>query len=147
MTSMTLTITSLLSHYWTGDDPEPTRRMQLRDWIEDLAEFTSSQVQWAAREWRRTQSLRPTIADIRRLATHAQQNDLRKSAIDRSSSIDAETRRMWQEPEYQGDSRTPQRRRLDAIQRNEERYRRAAECRRATKPENRPEPSTDAHFR
>ena len=74
-------VSKLLSHFATADEPLSVRRGIAEDWIEDLAEFTTAQLEWACREWRRTQSLRPAIADIRRLATQAQHNDLERLAL------------------------------------------------------------------
>lgn len=61
------TISRLMSHYWTADDPIESRREQIIDWIEDLIEFGAAAVADACREWRQTQSRRPTPADIRKL--------------------------------------------------------------------------------
>jgi len=74
-------ITRLLGHFATSAEPLAVRRLIAADWLEDLAEFTVPQVSWACREWRRTQSLRPTIAEIRRLACQAQHDDLERLAL------------------------------------------------------------------
>lgn len=60
-------ISRLLSHFWTADDPEPARQAQIEDWIGDLIEFGAETASRACAEWRRGQSQRPTIADIRKL--------------------------------------------------------------------------------
>jgi hypothetical protein len=60
-------ISTLLSHFWTADDPPAIREAQLGDWIEDLQEFPASIVASACQEWRRGQIKRPLIADIRHL--------------------------------------------------------------------------------
>ena len=60
-------VSRLLNHYWTGDDPAAVRKAQIADWLEDLREFSLAIVANAIREWRRTETRRPTIADIRKL--------------------------------------------------------------------------------
>lgn len=70
-----------MSHYWTADDPIEARREQVRDWIEDLVEFGPATVADACREWRRTQSRRPTPADIRRLCVDSRQARIEHLAI------------------------------------------------------------------
>ena len=70
-------IARLMSHYWTAADPVQTRQAQLEDWLDDLVEFGPAAVAEACREWRRTQSRRPTPADIRRLAAEARAVDQR----------------------------------------------------------------------
>ncbi len=61
-------IARLLGHYWTADDDPASRRAQAEDWIDDLVEFEVGDVQNACREWRQSQTRRPTPADIRLLA-------------------------------------------------------------------------------
>jgi hypothetical protein len=60
-------IAGLLSHYWTTDDDRATRRAQIHNWIEDLKEYPLGAVEGALITWRRSQTKRPTPADIRRL--------------------------------------------------------------------------------
>lgn len=43
------------------------RKFQARDWLDDLGEFSPIVVADACQSWRRSQSKRPTIADIRAL--------------------------------------------------------------------------------
>lgn len=112
-TAIADTVVRLLSHFATADEPLIVRREIAIDWVEDLVEFTLSQVQWATREWRRTQSLRPTIAEIRKLATQAQHNDLKARALPEPQEIE---RDLWESPQH----------RHAAIKAQEERYRRAA---------------------
>jgi hypothetical protein len=57
-------VSKLLSHYWTADDHPATRQAQIEDWIEDLVDFKIEDVEAACREWRRTQTHRPTPAQI-----------------------------------------------------------------------------------
>jgi hypothetical protein len=61
-------VARLLTHYWTAAEPIGVRQAQAEDWIEDLCEFLPAQVNEACRRWRRSQSRKPTIADIRALA-------------------------------------------------------------------------------
>jgi hypothetical protein len=66
--ALSVTVTRLLQHYWTGDDPVEARRTQLEDWIEDLREFPLATVERACQEWRRQpEPRRPLPGDIRRL--------------------------------------------------------------------------------
>jgi len=58
-------VTRLLAHYWTADDNEVARKLQIAGWIEDLVEFGPTLVNEALGDWRRTESHRPTIAQIR----------------------------------------------------------------------------------
>ena len=64
-------VSRLLNHYWTGDDPAAVRKTQIADWLEDLREFRLAIIENAIREWRRTETRRPTIADIRKLCCAA----------------------------------------------------------------------------
>lgn len=57
-----------LAHRWRGrqDDISPeVQEALILDWVEDLAEMPMWAIENAIREWRRTQSWAPTIADIR----------------------------------------------------------------------------------
>ena len=54
-----------MSHYWAADEPQAVRKAQLADWIDDLREFPAAIVAQAVAEWRRAQSKRPAISDIR----------------------------------------------------------------------------------
>ncbi len=62
-----------MSHYWTSDDAQEFRALQLADWIEDLAKFPAHHVATAVAEWRQTQSRRPTPADIIKIIGRIQQ--------------------------------------------------------------------------
>jgi hypothetical protein len=66
-------ITTLLSHYWTADEPPELRSLQIGDWLDDLAEFPAMIVAEACREWRQTERRRPLPVDIRVLCIAAQQ--------------------------------------------------------------------------
>ncbi len=57
-----------MSHYWTADDHPAVRQAQIEDWLEDLCEFGVELVRFACADWRRSQTRRPTPADIRLLA-------------------------------------------------------------------------------
>lgn len=60
-------VTTLLSHYWTAADAPEVRKLQLSDWLDDLDQFPAHVVATSCQDWRRTESRRPTIADIRRV--------------------------------------------------------------------------------
>lgn len=60
-------ITTLLSHFWTADEDPRLRKLQIADWLDDLAEFGPGIVSRAVKEWRQTETKRPTPADIRKL--------------------------------------------------------------------------------
>lgn len=64
-------IARLLLHYWTGEMSAETRRLQALDWLEDLREFGPEIVAGACGDYRRTETRRPTPADIRRLCIKA----------------------------------------------------------------------------
>lgn len=58
----------------------------MADWLEDLAEFAAPHVAEACKEWRRTQSKRPTPADIRKLALqHQSDHGARPEPIKRTA--------------------------------------------------------------
>lgn len=61
-------IARLLLHFWTPQDlSEGARKAMAQDWLTDLREFGPTIVAAACTNWRRSESRRPTIADIRRL--------------------------------------------------------------------------------
>ena len=60
-------ITRLMSHYWTANEDTRLRAALANDWLEDLRGFPAHVVANACVEWRRGQTRRPTIADIRKL--------------------------------------------------------------------------------
>lgn len=63
-----LEIGKFLAHRWRGrqDDSSPeVQEALIGDWIDDLHEFPAWAIETAIRQWRRTQSWAPTIADIR----------------------------------------------------------------------------------
>ena len=57
-------ISTLLSHFWTADDPPAIREAQLGDWIDDLSRFPAPLVADACKRWRMTDRRKPTPADI-----------------------------------------------------------------------------------
>jgi predicted hydrolase (HD superfamily) len=126
-------VAKLLNHFGTVDEPAAVRKAIARDWVDDLAEFTVSQVAAACREWRRNCTIRPTIAEIRNLAVQAQHED-RQAIPDQRVGLDAEMIRLWQRAEYGGDTRTWQQRRAAALERQEARYHRAAAWRNQAVP-------------
>lgn len=71
----------LLAHYWASDEPPALRRVIADDWLEDLEEFGPELVGTACREWRRTQTRRPTPADMRALAIAEQRYRAERIAI------------------------------------------------------------------
>lgn len=72
-------ISLLLSFYWLGNEDEVLRREQARAWLEDLQEFSVSVVASACKEWRRMNTKRPMIADIRRLCVEESELQAMKS--------------------------------------------------------------------
>lgn len=65
-------IATLLSHYWTTAEDQALRRAQASDWLADLEEFAPHIVTSSCAMWRRTESRRPTPADIRKLCLELQ---------------------------------------------------------------------------
>jgi hypothetical protein len=64
-------VLALLSHFPAkGIAPEVEQLIAL-DWAEDLGEFPGWAIDQAARDWRRTQKWRPSIAEMRRLCGEA----------------------------------------------------------------------------
>lgn len=58
-------ITRLLAHFWAANEDSRLRAALAQDWLADLCEFSESVVADACQAWRRSESRRPTIADIR----------------------------------------------------------------------------------
>jgi hypothetical protein len=121
-----------LQHYWTGDDDPATRQAQIEDWIEDLGDFPVAVVTVACRDWRHgyERTRRPLPGDIRALCIKAQRAELERKQLTDANAHRDEILKDWQRPEYDGDRRSAEQRRNDAIERQEARYRRAAEWRR-----------------
>ena len=61
------TVSTLLSHYWTGDEDPRVRALQIADWVSDLQRFGGEIVSRACAEWRTTETRRPVPADLYRL--------------------------------------------------------------------------------
>lgn len=76
-------ITTLLSHYWTADDDERLRDLQLGDWLDDLGNYDAPDVATAIKQWRHSQTRRPTPADIVKLvgAIHSERARSRHHAL------------------------------------------------------------------
>jgi hypothetical protein len=58
-------ILRLLSHYWSTNENEALREAQARDWLADLKDFSPEIVAEACGNWRRGETKRPMISDIR----------------------------------------------------------------------------------
>ncbi|MDE2097132.1 MAG: hypothetical protein KGL39_07790 [Patescibacteria group bacterium] len=79
------------------------RALQVADWLEDLGEFAAADVAAACLEWRRSETKRPTIADIRKiiLASKPPRRESSRSTVsqawldsaDRRAAIENEPRR------------------------------------------------------
>jgi hypothetical protein len=67
-------ILTLMGNYWTRDESREARALLVDSWLEDLEEFGPEPVAGACREWRRHQTHRPRIADIRKLCIELQEN-------------------------------------------------------------------------
>jgi len=65
-------------HYWTAQQlPDTARAAIAQDWVDDLAEFSPEIVAEACTAWRRSQTRRPTPADLRELCGLAQRRSTR----------------------------------------------------------------------
>jgi hypothetical protein len=73
-------IMTLLAMYWTADESPEIRALVADAWLEDLEEFDAEILADACREWRRGQTHRPNIADIRKLCIEAQESRTLKLA-------------------------------------------------------------------
>jgi len=85
-------VSRLMGHYWLATEPEPVRRAQLEDWLDDLIEFKSEIVADACRQWRRTGIRRPLPSDIRRFCVELQRQEQERGAIAGPSDMDAYAR-------------------------------------------------------
>lgn len=66
-------IARLLLHFWTPQDlSDGARKAMAEDWLTDLREFGPDLVAEACSRWRRSETKRPAIADIRRLCIDEQ---------------------------------------------------------------------------
>lgn len=73
-----------LSHFWAANEDSRLRAAIAQDWLADMGEFHESVVAEACQEWRRAETKRPTIADIRKLcmeATHAPEQGATPRAV------------------------------------------------------------------
>lgn len=124
-------LTTLLSLYWMPNEPAELREAQMTMWLEDLEAFDVPVIADAIKEWRQQPGgRRPTPGDIYQLCTGHNQANRQLLAIEsRHQSHMGEMQDMWSRPEYEGDERSWQQRRQEAIEAQEDRYRRAAELR------------------
>ncbi len=67
-------VMTLLSHYWTAADSPEFRKLQMNDWLDDLSPFPAMFVAEACKDWRQTQTRRPTPAEILKLTREAKAN-------------------------------------------------------------------------
>ena len=110
-------IARLLLHYWAGDMSDGARKAMAEDWLDDLREFGPEIVVEACSRWRRSQTRRPTIADIRALCIEEQaERRPQRGALPPLTNEEAYARSA-------GWSSAAERR--DAIAANELRYRKA----------------------
>lgn len=72
-------VTTLLNHYWTAADDPAVRKLQIHDWLDDLSEFPAAWVAEACQEWRRSQSRRPLISNIRELCILHREDERRRA--------------------------------------------------------------------
>jgi hypothetical protein len=112
----------LLLHFWTpqelGDD---ARAAMAEDWVTDLAAFNPEIVSKACGEWRKAQTRRPTIADIRKLCIEEQASQRAHYAV-----VDARADPLAAEEAYARSVGFPSAlARRDAIAQREEAYRKA----------------------
>ena len=64
-------VATVLSFFWQADDPEPVRAAAGRLWADMLERFPQEHIEQACMSWLRTQTHRPTPADIIRLCAEA----------------------------------------------------------------------------
>jgi hypothetical protein len=75
-------VARLLLHFWTPQElSEGARKAMAEDWVSDLREFGPDAVAEACGCWRRSQTRRPTIADIRKLAIEEHDIHARRLAL------------------------------------------------------------------
>lgn len=66
-------IARLLLHFWSPQDlPEGARKAMAEDWLADLREFGPDIVAEACSRWRRSETRRPAIANIRQFCIEEQ---------------------------------------------------------------------------
>ncbi len=96
-------IARLLSHFWATGEPESLRREQAHDWLDDLREFAPKTVARACAEWRRGQTRRPMIADIRKLCIEDREiyNPPPKLALIKPNRVQREERKRSRDVEMQ----------------------------------------------
>ena len=115
---------TLLNLYWQADETPEVRKAVAKVWLEDFAEFDPAVVDEAAREWRRSQQRRPSIAEFRRLCHEGQANA--NFRADRALPKPPGAPEKWMSDLWR-DGGTEARE--AAIRANEERYRKADQWR------------------
>ena len=79
-------VATLLGHFWTPADSPELRSLVAGDWLNDLREFPAATVAEACQMWRRTETRKPTIADIRKLCIEVQPKPPQRLALPRATS-------------------------------------------------------------
>ena len=119
----------LLALYWQPDEAPGTRLAIAEAWLEELVEFEMTVVAEACRDWRRSQTRRPLLAEIFKSCREGQENaDWRRQralpppqpqAGEAPAWFTADMQKDWSWPEYEGDERSPWQRRSAAIARQQ----------------------------
>jgi hypothetical protein len=94
-------VSRLLSHFWTANDTAEARQLQIQDWLDDLREFGPAVVEGACQRWRRTESRRPTPADIRKACFDEQRDYPRHYGIEPERTLPSPQHHdsdEWQKP-------------------------------------------------
>lgn len=116
-------IARMMLHFWAPQElSDGARKAMAADWIADLREFGPDIVSRACGEWRRTQSKRPTIADIRKLCVEDQR-------LQPPFDVRAEWNDNWRDAYAKSAGFSSWLERQDAIDKQQERYRLAQEWR------------------
>lgn len=71
----TLELVSRLLNNWKDDRSDQEKDWQFDDWAEDLEEFSEAHLKAACRQWRRNNTYRPKIAEIRSMCIAEQDRD------------------------------------------------------------------------
>ena len=111
-------LTTLLSLYWTAEETIELREAQMQMWLEDLEEFDLDIIRGALIEWRRTPNQRrPAPGDIRAMCAEHQGS---RNAVRMLRGPEKVVN--WAEDIWHGGPAE----RAEALEAQEERYRRAA---------------------
>lgn len=101
---MAVLLTRLAVHYYRPDFTEGQAKMLIRDMVEDLAEFSVSEVDWSIKEYRRdpgnryfptSGQLRAPILEARREARQASRISDKPMAESRPLMWWYQARRLW----------------------------------------------------